>query len=348
MNVPIAAVAAVLAVLGVDESRDTSRPRIDVVGAGLVTAGLVVTIAGLTSAVRHSWTSAECLLPLTAGAVLVLGFVVRQRTSAAPLIARELLRDARFRGSAAIVALASFALLGVGWFMTPYLQNVAGYGAVAAGVRTLPLTITTLFLAPGAGKIAVRKGPVPVLSVGLTLTIVATIAMTRVGPATGYGYLASTLFALGAGLALALALPTATSLMLEGVRPYQIGVASGVAAMSRQVGGASGLAVLATTGGRTAVADLHQRVAVSHQIDDLVSGGQVSTVGRTAGADVRDAATSAFLYGFTAAMWVAAAAVAVGFGLALRLGPPRAKQDSSVLAGDGSTSVDDPAAERVS
>src|SRR4051812_17255421 len=306
VNVPIAAAAAAaIAAAGATESRDTARAAIDVPGAALATAGLVGTVAGLTRAVRHPWTDPTVLALLVSGALLLVGFAARQRSASAPLIPTETLHDRRFRAAAAVVALASFTLLGSIWFLTLYLQNVAGYGAVAAGIRTLPLTVTTLVVAPIAGKIATRRGPVPVLAVGLVVTGVAFAALAQVDTGTGYGYLAAALLVLGAGLALVL--PTAVAVMLDGVAPDRAGVTAGLATMSRQAGGALGLAVLATVGGRLAVTGFHDSVPASPDLDDLVSGGRVQLIGRLARPSAQDAATPRLLHGFSTLMWAAAA-----------------------------------------
>jgi Na+/melibiose symporter-like transporter len=214
--------------------------------------------------------------------------------------------------------LAAFTLLGSIWFLALYLQNIAGYGPVAAGVRTLPLTVTTLIVAPMAGKIATRRGPVPVLAVGLVVTAAAFAALARVNTGTGYGYLAAALLALGAGLALVL--PTAVAVMLDGVAPDRAGVAAGLATMSRQAGGALGLAVLATIGARLAVSDFHDLLPASPDLDDLVSGGRVQLIGRLAGQSARDAATAGFLHGFSTVMEAAAAVTLLALAAALRTG----------------------------
>src|SRR3954470_3178321 len=317
VNVPIAAAAAIAAA-GATESRNTARAAIDVPGAALATAGLVGTVAGLTRAVRHPWTDPTVLALLVVGALLLVGFAARQRTASAPLIPTQTLHDRRFGAAAAVVALASFTLLGSIWFLTLYLQNIAGYSAVAAGVRTLPLTVTTLIVAPIAGKIATRRGPVPVLVVGLVVTGAAFAALARVNTGTGYGYLVAAPLALGAGLALVL--PTAVAVMLAGVAPDRVGVAAGLATMSRQAGGALGLAVLATVGGRLAVTNFHQLLSAPPELDDLVSGGRVQLIGQLAGQSARDAATAGFLHGFSTVMEAASAVTLLALAAALRTG----------------------------
>lgn len=240
-------------------------------------------------------------------------------------------RDRRFRAAAIVLALVSFALLGTIWFLTIYLQNVAGYSSVAAGVRILPLTVTTLFVAPVAGKVAVRRGQLPVLLAGLLLTLVSLVALTRLQVTTGYGYLAVGLVGLGVGLAMVL--PTAVSVVVEDQSAEQVGVASGAATMARQVGGAFGLAVLATVGGRVASDRFHHLVAAPRALDDLVSVGQIQLIGRLAGEPARQAASVAFLSGFTTVMWAAAAAVVLAIPAALSLRRPRTPQATFVPEG---------------
>jgi hypothetical protein len=157
-----------------------------------------------------------------------------------------------------------------------------------------------------------------VLAVGLAVTAAAFAALARVDTGTGYGYLAAALLTLGAGLALVL--PTAVAVMLDDVDPDQAGVAGGLATMSRQAGGALGLAVLATVGGRLAVTDFHQLLPAPPDLDDLVAGGRVQLIGQLAGQPARDAATAGFLHGFSVVMWAAAAVTVLALAAAERIG----------------------------
>jgi predicted MFS family arabinose efflux permease len=276
---------------------------------------------------------------LSIGATLLAAFVVQQRHSAAPLLPLSALRNRRFRAAIAVLALASFALLGTIWFLTLYLQNVAGYSAVAAGVRTLPLTMTTLFVAPIAGKVSSTRGPRPVLILGLFLTLGSLVALTQFHPDSEYGYLAGALAALGVGLAMVL--PTCVSIVVDRVDPDEIGVISGAATMARQIGGALGLAVLATLGSRVATASFQQSIAAPNAFDDLVTGGRVRLLGHLAGEQMQAAATNAFLHGFTTVMWAAAGAVALAFGAALSLPSrsPRAADGTADQVSDPATST---------
>jgi EmrB/QacA subfamily drug resistance transporter len=308
VNVPIALLAAALTLAGVPESADTSGKGIDVPGAMLVTAGLICAVAGFSRAVSHPWTDSSTLALLTAGAALLAGFTVQQTRAASPLIPVGWLKDRQILVSVTTLILASFALFGTIFLVSLYLQDVRGYSAVQAGTRMLPLTLTTLFIAPTGGKIAARWGPNVVLLAGLALTGGATGSLTLLDVHSGYGWFAGRLAVLGTGLALAL--PTVVTMLITRVPAERVGVGSGLATMSRQFGGALGLAILASVGSRVAGDDFEHRTGLA-SLRGLAAGGQIGDVRRLAGAPAAAAAARSFLDGFTAAMWLGTATVAI-------------------------------------
>jgi len=316
VNVPVCAAAVAIAAAAVRESRDAGLRSVDAVGAALVTVGLAAVVAGLTRTTAHGWTSAPTLVLLGAGAVALIAFAVHERRTPEPLLPPYLVRDRRFAAATAVIALASFALLGVIWFVALYLQNVRGYDAIGAGLRTLPLTATTLLIAPAAGRLAPRLGAHRLVVAGMLLTAAALLGLTRISADSGYGVLAASLLVLGAGVALVL--PAMAAVALVRVPPERAGIASGVATTARQLGGALGIAVLASLGARLAIGRFHQLAPdPGSAVDELVGGGRVRAVGQLAGRHAHDAATTAFMHGMTTAIWIALAALALVVPVAL-------------------------------
>jgi hypothetical protein len=217
------------------------------------------------------------------------------------------------RGRATLVPLstlllASFALFGAIFLISLYLQDIRGYSPVQAGVRMLPLTLSTLCVAPTAGKLATRLGTMVVFTGGLALTAAATGTLTQLTLGSGYGWFGVRLCALGIGLALAL--PSAVALLLDNAPADRVGTASGVITMGRQFGGALGLAVLASVGSHAA-GDAFVHATGLGSLRAVVAGGRIDEVARLAGPRAANLATESFLRGFTVAMWLATGAVAL-------------------------------------
>jgi putative ABC transport system ATP-binding protein len=168
-----------------------------------------------------------------------------------------------------------------------------------------------------------------VLVAGLALTGAATGSLTQLGVHSGYGWFAVRLAILGTGLALAL--PTVVTMLIRRVPADRVGVGSGLVTMSRQFGGALGLAVLASVGSRVAGDAFEHRTALA-SLRSLVADGQIGDVRRLAGAPAAAAATQSFLDGFTTAMWLATAAVAVGLLVAAALARAGARQAAPARA----------------
>jgi EmrB/QacA subfamily drug resistance transporter len=311
VNVPIAVAAALFALPGLRGERPQASRRVDWVGAALITAALTGVVAGLTRAILHPWTSGWTLGLLGAGTAAGVLCVVQQASTREGLLPLVALRRRGAVVGMAVLALGTLPMFGTLWFLTLYLQNVRGYSAIAAGVRTLPLTLATLLIAPLAGKVATRRGPRGVLLTGLVLAACALTALTRLTAHTGYPAFAAALVGLGAGFALSM--PTAASLVLDRVPRDQVGVIAGVATMARQLGGALGLALLAALGENVAYRRFATLSGLDHRYDALVAGGQTAEVTHLAGRAAGDAATRAFIDGFAATAAIGAAAIGVTF-----------------------------------
>jgi EmrB/QacA subfamily drug resistance transporter len=246
VNVLIAAVSFVAGrrVLPVTP-RQTGR-RLDLVSGALATCGLAAVVLACSQSVGHGWRSGEVLVPLVVAAVALVGFVVRQATTADPLLPLSIVAD-RARASAyAAVAAAVVGTFGMFLMLTYYLQAVRGFSPMQTGIAFLPLTVTVSASAYGiASRFLPKVAPRLLVVPGLLVAASGLWLLAQVGPDSGYGTVvlpAELLVGLGIGCVFTPSISVATS----GVDPRSAGVAAAVANTAMQVGGSVGTAVLNT------------------------------------------------------------------------------------------------------
>jgi EmrB/QacA subfamily drug resistance transporter len=253
VNVPIGLVTALLAIRLVE-----SRPGIglsegaDVPGAVLVTAGLMLAVYTILGVEENGWGSAETLLLGAASIALVAAFVIRQGRIAKPLMPLRLFHSRNVSGANIVMALLVVGMFGIFFLGALYLQLVLGYEPLEVGLAFLPGSLLMGLLSLGfTDKLNMRFGPKNVLTAGLGLLVVAMLLFART-PVDG-NYIVDVLptmiiFGAGAGVAF----PALMMLAMSGATPSDAGLASGLVNTTGQVGGAIGLALLATIStGRT-------------------------------------------------------------------------------------------------
>jgi EmrB/QacA subfamily drug resistance transporter len=248
VNLPIGIAAVLLGARLLESERGIGLGEgADVPGALLITAALmlgVYTIVG--EAAEHGWGAARTLGLAAVSVVLLGAFVVRQVTAVKPLLPLRIFRSRNISGANLIQALMVAGLFGMFFMGTLYLQRVLGYDAMQVGFAFLPvaLAIGTLSVDFSA-RLTTRFGARAVLLSGLTLILAGLALFTRV-PVDGQ-YMADILpsmllMGIGAGLSF----PALMTLAMSGVTARDAGLASGLVSTTAQVGGALGLAVLAT------------------------------------------------------------------------------------------------------
>jgi EmrB/QacA subfamily drug resistance transporter len=247
VNVPIGLATALLAIRLVE-----SRPGIgvsegaDIPGAVLVTAGLMLAVYTILGVEDNGWGSAETLL-LGAGSIaLVAAFVLRQARIPKPLMPLRLFHSRNVSGANIVMALLVVGMFGIFFLGALYLQLVLGYEPLEVGLAFLPGSLLMGVLSLGfTDKLNMRFGPRTVLIAGLGLLVVAMLLFART-PVDG-NYLVDvfpTMIIFGAGAGVAF--PALMMLAMSGATPSDAGLASGLVNTTGQVGGAIGLAVLAT------------------------------------------------------------------------------------------------------
>ena len=259
INVPIAIAAVVITLAAVPESRDEHAERgFDVAGNVVFSLSLTSLLVALIEAPSWGWTS-TATLALLAGSVVGLGaFVLIEARARVPMIDFRALKATQFISANLAGFAVFFLVLAALVYLAVYMQSVLGYDAFATGIRFLPATGLIVFAAPVAGLLLARLNARYLIAGGLLLAGVGGFVLTRITSDTGYGLLVPALVLLGLGFGLSIT-PMSTSAVAV-VRREKAGLASGVLSMTRQLGGAFGVAV---------VGSVFQSLTRSNVKDDL-------------------------------------------------------------------------------
>lgn len=288
INVPIGLALLPLAAARLSESFGPSK-SLDLPGLVLAGAGLLGVVFGIVRGAELGWTSATVVGSISAGVVALVAFVLWELRTPAPMLPMRFFRSRAFAASNGVSLAMYFGVFGAIFLLAQFFQVTQGLSPLEAGLRTLPWTAMPMLIAPIAGLLSDRIGSRPLMFTGLALQSVAIGWIASVSsPDVAYASLVPPFILAGAGMALVFA-PTANA-VLASVRPEEAGQASGATNAIREVGGALGVAVLASV---------------------FASNGSYAT-------------PQAFVDGMTSAAWVGAAVLALGALLALLVpGKPR-------------------------
>jgi EmrB/QacA subfamily drug resistance transporter len=244
LNVPIGIALVPLAWWRLKESRGPSA-QLDLVGLGLVSAGLFGIVWGLVNGNQEGWASPSIVGAIGIGLALVATFVAWELRTSAPMLPMRFFRNRSFAMANLSSLLMYFGMFGSIFLLAQFLQFVQGYSPVQAGLRILPWTIAPIFVAPIAGALSDRVGGGLLMGVGLTLQAAGLAWLGLVStPSVPYEALIVPFAISGIGMGLFFA-PVA-NVVLSAVRPEEEGQASGANNAIREVGGVFGVAVLAS------------------------------------------------------------------------------------------------------
>jgi EmrB/QacA subfamily drug resistance transporter len=246
VNTPIGIAAAFLAPRLIAESKaDGGQRRFDIPGAVAVTAGLSILVYALVDAQKAGWGSFQKIGLLALSVLLLLAFTVIELRTKDPLVPFRIFRLPTVTGANVSGLLIGASLFSMFFFISLYMQQVLGYGALKAGVSYLPLAGFIIVSAGVASQLVTKIGFKPVLLSGLALIAGGLIWFAQV-PTNG-SFAANILGpSLLAAVGLGFAFVPVTIAAVSGVQDREAGLASGLINTSQQLGGALGLAVLAT------------------------------------------------------------------------------------------------------
>ena len=332
VNIPIVAVGLVMVFLLVPNSRDPQAPPIDFLGVVLSVFGLFAFFYFLVQAPNLHLTNYKVLIALGCAAVLLGTFVFWELRREHPLLDVRLFKKKAFTVGVLSIAIAFFALFGLLFQLTLYLQAVQGYSPLSAGFALVPAAAVLFVAAPLAPRVAERMGNRWLVSARMIILAAGIITYMFTSTTTGYGiiFLGMVLSAMG----IAFIQPPSSNAVMSSAPLTQTGMASAANSAIRQVGGSMGVALV---GGIAALVYGNQLVAsgalnglsssAAQTARESISGAiEVAQQIGPAGSSLITAANEAFVKGFHAAMLMTAIIAGAGIVLALLTLP---KQKSS-------------------
>jgi EmrB/QacA subfamily drug resistance transporter len=290
INVPIGVATGMLALRLIEDDEGLGlKQGADALGAILVTGALMLGVYTIVGAADHGWGSTRTLVLGAVSAALLAAFLVRQSRIANPLVPLRIFRSRGVSVANVVQVLAVAGMFGMFFLGALYLQRVLGYGAVEVGLAFLPTTLVMGVLSVRySARLVMRFGPRTTILGGMPLVLLGLALFARV-PVDGsfVNDVLPSMLLLGAGAGAAF--PAIVTLAMADATPSDAGLASGLVNTTAQVGGALGLAVLATL--------------ATDRSDALLAGG-------TAGAE-------ALTQGYRLALVVGAALVAAAIAVVL-------------------------------
>ena len=301
VNIPIAALAIVGAVLFVPTSRDPAAPRVDLPGLVLSAAGITALVYTVIEAPTWGWTNPRTGIGFSVAAVVLVGFAVWERRSTHPMLDVTVFANRRFSGGSLAITSGFLALFGFIFVITQYFQFIKEYSAFETGLRLLPVAASIAVASIVGPRLVERIGTTAVVSTGLALFAVGLGWASIDAAATGYDVIAMQMLLLGGGLGLTTA--PATEAIMGSLPPDKAGVGSAVNDTTREFGGTLGVAIIGSVFASLYTHGIANAAGLSGLPDDLRSAmGRSVAVARqvitqlppSQATGVRDAVNGAF------------------------------------------------------
>jgi EmrB/QacA subfamily drug resistance transporter len=343
INLPLGILTIVIGMLTLTESREAILEPLDIPGVLTLAAGLSAIVYGLVKEQSWGWGSSETWLFVGLGLVLLAAFVLIERQVRYPLVPMEIFRIRAVSASTVIVLLDFFALFGVLFFVSLYLQSVHGFSPIGAGLRLLPLTIVFAVAGPIGSRLVERFGAWVPITLGLLVTSVALFSLTTLQVDSSYLHLWPPFVLIGFGIGFVVT--AATDSIVGEVSEDEAGVAGGIQTTSIQFGGVLGTAIcgsiLFASVARSLRAELSSHGVPAALASQLSKQGTTVSQGlapippgssaRLAGA-ITEGSHAAFMRGLHATMIVAGIVTLIGAALGPLVRPRAGSDQVSELA----------------
>jgi MFS transporter, DHA2 family, methylenomycin A resistance protein len=318
VNVPIGVVTVVIARFAVAESREPVPRPFDIGGVVLSAAGLLLLTFGLVYSADASWRSPVVVTCVVAGVAVLVIFFGWERRTAFPMVPLALLRTRSFRSAAVVYLVAYLAFSGFIYYVTLFFQNVDGWSALRTGLSWLFFCLPYFVLAQLARWVRRLVSVASAVGWGCLIAAAGVVGMSRLTTATPFAWPAVCCVLVGVGFALMV--PAGSAAAMAEVPAGSSGIGSALFNACRQVGTATGLAILGSIGASVTLARWH-RLAASFppagqrraaQVGNEVAVGQVRAATAHVSEHSQALAVTSFLHGFELALLLAAAILVVG------------------------------------
>jgi EmrB/QacA subfamily drug resistance transporter len=334
VNVPIVIFAFVAGRLIVPNSKDPAAPRVDPLGVVLSISGLVTLVYAIIEAPNHGWTDPVIMLEFAVATVLLGSFVWWELRTDHPMLNVRFFENPRFTAANVSITLVFFALFGSLFFLTQYLQFILGYTPLQAGLRTAPIALVIVIVAPITGLLVHRLGNKVLVCTGMAVVAVGLFLMSRLTGSSGYGHVLESMIILATGMSLAMT--PATESVMGSLPKDKAGVGSAMNDTTRQIGGALGVAVLGSvftaaysSGLTEALTRIPAQLAADVESSVGAALGVARSIGGSAGRALAGVATDSFIDAMSRALVLGSLVALAGALVSLIWLPNRAEPDAA-------------------
>lgn len=341
VNIPLVVVLIGLVWFLVPNSKNPNGEALDPPGAILSVVALGSLVFAIIEGPEWGWLSGGVLASFAIAVAGGVGFVWWELRAKHPMLDPRLFRLRGFGMGSLSITLAFFCMFGTFFLISQYLQFVHGYSALGTAVRTLPSAAVMIIVSPRSPKIVARFGVRNCVRAGFGLISLGFIGMSTLGVDTSYWFLVIFLMMMSAGMATLMA--PASGMIVASLPLSKSGVGSAVNDVTREVGGALGIAIMGSvlaSGFSSTMAGKIENLPIPAPARELIedSIGKAFGVADQAAAQIgpdrvqfiRDAARSSFVDGSRMAFYVAAVVAAIGAVVAGNLIPDQTPEHGSV------------------
>jgi EmrB/QacA subfamily drug resistance transporter len=242
LNVVLASLAITGTLRFVPESADAEAPKIDLSGALIAVLGVVAIVFSVIEAPTVGWLAARTAIGIGGGFAVLAGFVAWELRQAHPLLDPRVFRRPGLAAGSLSIFIQFFAFFGFAFVVLQYLQIVRGHSPILAAVSMLPLSAAMILTTRRVSVLAEKVGARRLCMAGLALIAAGMLMLAQMAQHTSYVLQLAGIIPLGVGMGLAMT--PATTGITEALPAAEQGVGSALNDLSRELGGALGIAVI--------------------------------------------------------------------------------------------------------